>query len=118
MTSVPHLLERVLAARATSIAGRLALTCAYWWKAMTELLDFPTTIGLMNHFGLEPAVVFAVATIAVELAGSAMVVLGVATWLGAGMLAVFTLLATLIAHDFWNMQGAERFLNQNAFLEH
>jgi uncharacterized membrane protein YphA (DoxX/SURF4 family) len=39
-------------------------------------------------------------------------------WLGAGVLAVFTMLATLIAHPFWLLEGADRVRQLTTFLEH
>ena len=118
LKSFPRPLERVLAADATAVIGRISLTCAYWWGGLTKQLDFPGAVAEAHHLGLEPAGVIAGATIVVQLAGSAMIIVGFGTWLAAGALAVFTLLATLFAHDFWNMQGIERFHNLNSFLEH
>ncbi|MBH2000538.1 MAG: DoxX family protein, partial [Sphingomonadaceae bacterium] len=70
------------------------------------------------HFGLHPAALFAALTIAVELVGPALILLDRFTWLGAGMLGIFTLLAACVANNFWTMQGAERFMATNAFFEH
>lgn len=39
-------------------------------------------------------------------------------WLATGGLAVFTMLAAVMAHSFWNMTGLARFENMNVFLEH
>jgi uncharacterized membrane protein YphA (DoxX/SURF4 family) len=39
-------------------------------------------------------------------------------WLGAGALGVLTMIATYVANDFWNMQGADGFAATNAFFEH
>jgi hypothetical protein len=36
----------------------------------------------------------------------------------AGGLGVFTALATLLAHQFWTLDGIERFRELNTFLEH
>ena len=70
------------------------------------------------HFGLTQPALWAAMTIAVEVAGSLMVLFDRLTWLGAGMLGVFTILAAFVANDFWTMQGAERFAATNAFFEH
>jgi hypothetical protein len=40
------------------------------------------------------------------------------TWLGAGALGVFTALATVLAHQFWTLDGIERVRELNTFLEH
>jgi len=114
----PRWVDAILDWNGTWLLARLALTCAYWVGGLAKLFDFPGAIAEQQHFGLEPAALFAAATIAVELVGSALIVAGRWVWLGAGMLGVFTLLATVIAHAFWTMQGHERFLATNAFVEH
>jgi uncharacterized membrane protein YphA (DoxX/SURF4 family) len=98
--------------------ARIALTSAYWIGGLTKLFDFNGAVAEQAHFGLAPAAAFAVATIVVELIGSALIITGHFVWLGAGALAVFTVAATLIAHPFWHMAGHERFLATNAFFEH
>ncbi|PZU58907.1 MAG: hypothetical protein DI547_09055 [Sphingobium sp.] len=98
--------------------ARLALAGAYIQGGLTKLLDFPAAVAEQAHFGMQPAALWAVATIVVELAGAALVVSGRWLWLGAGMLGVFTGLAALKANAFWAMTGPERFMAANAFFEH
>jgi len=84
--------------------GALAVTYMFWQSAFTKSTDFAQTLAEMAHFGLNPPWLFAAGTIAVQLAGSALVVLGGRyAWLGAGALALFTLASIPLAHDFWNM---------------
>jgi transmembrane protein len=102
-----------------SLVARLALTLAYWWSGIAKAADFSGALGEASHFGLEPAWLVAASTILVQLGGSALVILGRAAWLGAGALAVFTAIATLIAHSFWTVgDPMERFHEMNTFLEH
>lgn len=71
------------------------------------------------HFGLEPALPVVLATILVQLGGSALLILDRWAWLAAAALGVFTLFATVVAHDFWNVTDATiRFHALNTFLEH
>ena len=70
------------------------------------------------HFGLQPAWLWAVASIVVELAGSALVIAGRWVWLGAGGLGVLTAVAMLAANDFLTMTGQQRFAATNSFFEH
>ncbi|WP_295679599.1 DoxX family membrane protein [uncultured Nevskia sp.] len=99
---------------------RAGLCLAYVYSGMAKLIDFPAAIAEQQHFGLQPAALFAAATIAVQLGGSALVLFaqGRMAALGAAALAGFTVIATLIGHPFWTMSGIERFHNLNAFLEH
>ena len=100
--------------------GRAGLCLAFAYSGIAKLLDFPGAVAEQVHFGLQPAALFAAATITVQLGGSALVLLarGRARALGAVMLAGFTIVATVIGHAFWTMTGIERFQNLNAFLEH
>jgi len=106
--------------RAAYAIARAGLCLAYVYSGVAKLLDFPAAIAEQQHFGLNPPALFAAATIAVQLGGSALVLFGHGRWraLGALLLAGFTVLATLIGHPFWAMSGSERFHNLNAFLEH
>jgi len=111
--------QGVLASPALRFAALLALCSAYVQGPLTKLLDFQGAIAEMEHFGLRPAAVFAVAVIVFELTASAMVLSGRLRWLGASALAVFTLLATFIALRFWELpSGMERMMATNAFFEH
>jgi len=53
-----------------------------------------------------------------ELGASMMILTGRGRWMGAAGLAVFTLMATMLANRYWEMQGMERFMAANGFFEH
>lgn len=113
------LLASIAASPATQTLALLALCAAYIQGPLNKILDFNGAIDEMNHFGLQPASMFAVAVICFELVASAMVVFGVRRWAAALALAVFTLLATLVALRFWELApGMERMMAENAFFEH
>ena len=114
----PGWVDAILGWRWTWPLARVGLTSAYWVGGFTKLFNFADAVAEQAHFGIHPPALFAALTIAVELVGSALVISGRRLWLGAGALAVFTTLATLIAHPFWTMTGHERFLATNAFFEH
>ncbi len=99
----------------------LALAClcaAYLQGGLTKAFDWPGAINEMSHFGLEPAPLFALATILVELGAALAILAGWRRWIGALMLAAFTLAATFLANRFWEMEGSARFAATNAFFEH
>jgi len=114
----PTVIRTVLDTNATAVLGRVALTAAYGWSGVSKLAHFGDAIAEVRHFGLEPATFIAALTILVQIGGSVLVIAGRAVWLGAGALAVFTLLATIIAHAFWSAPAADRALVLNTFLEH
>lgn len=117
MTPAP--IRLVLRSDALALIARAALTSAYWYGGTAKLLDQPGALAEARHFGLEPAIVVVVATIAVELAASALIIASRLVWLAAGALGVFTAVATLIAHRFWTLDDpVARFHSLNTFLEH
>ncbi|HEY0799665.1 MAG TPA: DoxX family protein [Steroidobacteraceae bacterium] len=114
----PIFVRKILDSPATALGARIALTAAFWASGFLKLSDFSGAVAEVRHFGLEPAQFIAAATIVVQLGGSALIILSRAVWLGAGALAVFTLLATLQAHAFWSAPAAVRAQTLNIFLEH
>ncbi|KQQ40518.1 DoxX family protein [Duganella sp. Leaf126] len=96
----------------------LLLCSAYLQGGIDKLADFNAAIAEMQHFGVTPAAPMAAVVIIGELGASLMIVAGWYRWLGAGYLAIFTVLATLMANRFWEMAGAARFAAANSFFEH
>lgn len=96
----------------------LLLCSAYLQGALTKAFDFPAALAEMHHFGLAPALPFAIVTIAGELVASVLVVSGYLRWLGAAYLGVFTLMATMLANRFWEVEGSARMALENGFFEH
>lgn len=97
---------------------RVALVSAWLIGGVNKLLDFNAAVAEQAHFGLHPPALWAAFAIVVEIGGSLCVVLRRFTWLGAGALGVLTLVAMLVANDFWNHTGAARFMALNSFFEH
>lgn len=109
------------AINASSLVTRvclLLLCSAYLQGGLDKAFDFPAAIAEMQHFGLAPAMPFALLTIISEIGASVLVVSGVKRWLGAAYLGVFTLAATLLANRFWELAGPARISLENGFFEH
>lgn len=96
----------------------LMLCAAYLQGAFDKARDFPGAVAEMRHFGLKPAAPLALVTIVFEVVASAMVLTGACRWLGALMLAGFTLMANLLADRFWQLRGEQRLRTANSFFEH
>lgn len=96
----------------------LALCAAYLQGGLVKAFGFSGAIAEMNHFGLSPAAPLAVMTIALELVASLLILTGFYRWLGALLLAGFTLFATFLANRFWDLAPPERFMSMNGFFEH
>lgn len=97
---------------------RLALVSAFLIGGINKAMHFDEAVAEQAHFGLHPAALWAVLAIVVEIGGSLCVVFRRFTWLGAGSLGMLTLVAMVVANDFWNRTGVEHFMALNSFFEH
>ena len=118
-SKIESLMTSMLRARWAYHVAAVLLTFLYWSSALALAIDFNNTKSMMAHLGLTPAAAFAIATIIVQLGGSLLVILGGRfVWLGAGALAVFTLLTIPVAHRFWEMTGEAAFHEKLLVIEH
>lgn len=103
---------------AMHVLARLCLVAPFAVSGVVKLADFHGAI--VEAAGLVPdaPALVAATTIVVQLVGSALVFSRGWSWLGAGMLAVFTAIATLLAHAFWLVSGPERAVQMAGFFEH
>jgi len=120
LPATENAVERLLAQPWLALLARIAAALPFLLSGLAKLTDFGGAIAEVRGLtGLEPAALFAVLVIATQLIGSALLIAGGRfTWIGAGLLAGFTIVATLYAHAFWLQPEAERFLNRNIFFEH
>ncbi|KDB06910.1 DoxX family protein [Burkholderia sp. lig30] len=116
--SNPVWIRALLSQRWVLLLARLALVSAYLIGGVDKALNFNDAIAEQAHFGLHPAALWAALAVAIEIAGSLCVVFRRFTWIGAGGLGVLTVVAMLVANDFWNRTGVARFMALNSFFEH
>lgn len=94
-------LQSVLERPGLSLTGRILLTSPFWASALLKLYDFGGTIAEVKGFGLPAPALVAILTICVQAAGSVAIISGHFAAAGAAALGVFTLMASLLAHTFW-----------------
>ena len=97
---------------------RICLVSAYLIGGVSKLMHFDAAVAEQVHFGLHPGWLWAILAIFVEIAGSLCVIFNRFTWLGAGGLAALTVVAMLVANNFWRLEGVARFIALNSFFEH
>src|SRR3984957_17322139 len=107
-TDTPHWIAAILSWRWLLPITRIALTSAYLIGGIQKVVDFSGAVTERAHFGMQPASLWAVAAIIIELAGSLLVIFGRWAWRGAGGLGVLTAVAMFIANNFWTMTGHDR----------
>lgn len=115
----PAPITRLLGDTRFAVLAATLLTLPYWTSGIEKLFDLAGALGETRLFGLEPAPLVVAVTILVQIGGSLLIIVGRQAWLGAGALGVFTAVATLIAHPFWQVADPMlRFHERNIFLEH
>jgi putative oxidoreductase len=88
-------------------AGRFLITFLFLRSAFGKITGFTAVSGMMAKKGMPFAEVFLVGAIVCEIAGGLMVLLGWHARLGALLLAVFLIPATLIFHNFWAIDPSQ-----------
>lgn len=114
----PHPIAALLSSRWTGLLARVLLTFPFWGSGLAKVIDFPGGVAEMAEFGLEPAASFNIAVAVTQLVGSALIILNVATWLGAGALGIFTALTIPIVHHFWSLDGERAIVAFHTATEH
>lgn len=109
---MPGPIAAILDSRIVALVGRVLLTFMFWSSGIAKIVDWQGGLGDMAHFHLNPPAAYNLATLVTQLVGSALIITGRYTWLGAGALAVFTVLTIPIAHDFWNLPPGPTATNQ------
>ncbi|MBS7699276.1 MULTISPECIES: DoxX family protein [unclassified Chelatococcus] len=101
----PSIITAILSSRVTEVVARIVFTFPFWGSGLAKLIDFRGGVAEMEMFGLNPGWLFNIATIVVQLSGSALIIARWHTWLGAGALGIFTALTIPIVHHFWSLEG-------------
>jgi len=114
----PRWVDAILDWRWTWLIARISLTGPFMVGAFMKLSDLNAAFAEQEHFGLYPGWAWGTLTIIVEIVGPALIISRRFVWFGAGMLAVFTAIANLLANHFWTMTGEARFNATNGFFEH
>ncbi|MXQ14599.1 DoxX family protein [Microvirga makkahensis] len=116
--TAPRPIAQVLALPGLDVLARLALAAPFLISGVVKLVDFGGATAEVTGLGLQPAGLIAAAVILAQLGGSALFLTRRYCWLGAGILAVFTVIATLLAHPFWMFEGPDRGRQTATFFEH
>lgn len=114
----PALIAALLDAPITAWFARVALTLPYWWSGIDKLLDPHAALAEIRGLGMPNSWALYGLLLLVQLGGSLTIIANRYAWLGAGALAVFTAVVTILAHAFWTLDGPTRFAEMNVFMEH
>jgi putative oxidoreductase len=98
--------------------ARLCLAIVFLYSGVDKLWHWRSSIEEVKSDGLPWPAAFAGATVFTQLVGGFLVATGFFAWLGALLLAGFTVAATLLGHRFWLRRGAEFRHELTTSLEH
>jgi putative oxidoreductase len=88
-------------------AGRTALGVLFFVSGLFKIVGFAGVAGWMASAGLPFASALLVATIAVEVLGGALLIIGFKAKWAALALALFLIPATFVFHAFWSAEPAQ-----------
>ena len=101
----------------TVLVGRILLGLIFVLSGFGKIMGFDGAVGYIASKGLPMPAVVAVLTILVEFGGGLALLFGFYTRQAALALAVFTLLAGFIFHNFWAADAASKMAQQINFMK-
>jgi putative oxidoreductase len=100
-----------------ALTGRILLAALFIPAGISKIVGFEGTVGYIASVGLPLAAVAAITAIVVELIAGLALLVGYRIKLAAVILAVFTLLATVLFHNFWAMPADQAYMQQLMFMK-
>jgi putative oxidoreductase len=100
-----------------TLLSRLLIALLFILAGFGKLMGFAGASAMVAKTGLPMADVVTALVIAIELGGGIALALGYCTKWASYALAAFTLLASVLVHNFWTMEGGAAMLNQVMFLK-
>ena len=101
------------------LMARVMLSIVFLWSGLDKAIHWSEGLGEIVSAGLPYPMLLLVATVMVQIGGGLSVALGVFARLGALALAGFTVIATVLFHNFWAVADPVAHQQQlTTFLEH
>jgi putative oxidoreductase len=99
------------------LIGRILMATIFLVAGIRKVLGFAGTVAYFTKLGFPAPEVMAVLAIIIELTGSVLLIVGWKTRYVAWLLALFVLIATFMAHRFWEFDAAQYANQMNHFLK-
>ena len=100
-----------------ALLGRLLLALLFLPAGIMKIGGFAGTAGFIASKGLPMPEVGAVLAIVVEIGASLALIVGFGTRIAAIVLAVFTLAASVIFHNYWGVPADQAYVQQLMFFK-
>lgn len=99
------------------LAGRLLIAALFLVAGIRKILIWGPQVAYFTKLGFPAPEVMTVLAIVIELGGAILLIVGWKTRWAAWLLALFVLIATAMAHRFWEFDGAQQANQMNHFLK-
>ena len=99
------------------LAGRLLIATLFIVAGVRKILIWGTQVAYFTRLGFPAPEVMTVIAIVIELGGAALLIAGWRTRWVAWLLVLFVLIATGMAHRFWEFDAAQMANQLNHFLK-
>lgn len=100
-----------------TLIARWCLAAIFIFSGAGKLIFFDQTQAYMASKGFTAIPLFLFGAALLELIGGLCLILGYKARFGATLLLLFLIPTTIIFHDFWNLMGEEKALQQIMFLK-
>ena len=100
-----------------NLMGRILQATLFLPAGLAKLADFEGTVSYITSVGLPLPTIAAVAALTLEILGSIALIVGFQTRIVAGVLAGFTLVASVFFHAFWAVAPEQAFVQQLLFFK-
>jgi uncharacterized membrane protein YphA (DoxX/SURF4 family) len=100
------------------LIARLMMSLVFLFSGLDKALNWSSGLAEIEAAGLPFPSLMLAATVITQLGGGLSLALGLWTQLGALALAAFTVVATVLLHDFWNASGEAWGHQFTTFMEH
>ncbi len=99
------------------LVGRIFLGLIFVLSGIFKIPGWEGVLGYMTASGVPLAPLFLVAAIALEIGAGLALIVGFQARLAAAALAVFSIVAAVIFHNFWAFTGFEQQAQMTSFLK-
>jgi putative oxidoreductase len=99
------------------LIGRILLALMFVGAGISKISGFDGTVGYIASKGLPLPSLLAVGTITLEVVGGLALIVGWKTRWAALALALFTLAASVVFHNFWAMPAEQQMMQQLMFMK-
>jgi putative oxidoreductase len=100
-----------------ALIGRILLALMFLGAGISKFSGLDGTAGYIGSAGLPVPMLLAIATAALEVVAAVMLIVGWQARWAALALAAFTLLASVLFHNYWAMPAEQQFTQQLMFMK-